>query len=192
MFPLTHKIKEEIRYNGVTYPLNLAFNNVLSVFDVLEDEELTPNQSLETVLYLLLGEENLAISMQDKVDLLKKIFTDYIGQQTSFVTRDLKGNPIPATKKAKEAPVYSFRHDADYIYAAFMQAYRIDLIDEQNKMSWSHFKALFAGLPEGTAFRNIVNIRMKELPKGKGTEKEREELKKLKKIYRLPDEEGDG
>lgn len=46
-----------------------------------------------------------------------------------------------------------------------------------------------AGLPDTTIFRRVVNIRTEELPTGKGTEKQREELKKLKKIYALPNTE---
>lgn len=187
MFPLTHKVKNQIEHNDAIYPLNLAFNNVLSVFEVLEDEEITPIQSLETSLYLLIGED-LELSMQNKVALLKKIFANYIGQQTTFIEKDLEGNPMPVRK---EAPVYSFSYDGGYIYAAFMQAYGVNLIEAQNTMSWSEFKSLFAGLPEETAFRRIVNIRSRELPEGGGTSQTRKELIKLKEIYQLPSERSD-
>lgn len=187
MIPLTHTIESEVELNGVTYPLDLSFNNVLTVFDVLGDEDLTPTQSLDTALFLLIG-EGFELTLNEKVALLKAVFQEHIGQQTTFVEKDVLGNPLP-TKE--EDPTYSFQHDADYIYAAFMQAYRIDLIGEQGKMSWSQFKALFAGLPEETAFRRIVSIRTRELPTGKGSEKERSELAKLKRIYGLPGNGGD-
>lgn len=187
MIPLTHKLESEVELNGVTYPLDLSFNNVLSVFDVLGDEDITPTQSLDTALFLLIG-EGFELTLNEKVALLKAVFQEHIGQQTTFIEKDLQGNPLPTRE---EDPTYSFQHDADYIYAAFMQAYSIDLIDAQGEMSWAQFKALFAGLPEETAFRKIVSIRTRELPTGKHSENERRELTKLKRIYGLPRNGGD-
>ncbi len=185
MIPLTHKIKQEIELNGVTYPLDLSYNNVLSVFEVLEDTELTSVQSIETALFLLLG-EGFELSMGEREELLKKVFKEYIGDQTQFIETDLKGNPMPVKD---EEPAYSFWYDGAYIYAAFMQSYGIDLIEQQGVMSWSSFKALFGGLSEDTVFRKIVSIRTRELPTGKGAEEERKELTKLKRMYALPNTE---
>ena len=47
--------------------------------------------------------------------------------------------------------------DADIIYAAFMQAYGIDLIEAD--MHWHKFLALFSALPEETLMVKIMSYR---------------------------------
>ena len=54
------------------------------------------------------------------------------------------------------------KHDGAYIFASFMQAYRIDLIEEIGKLHWKKFNALIVGLPEGTKFVEVIKIRSYE------------------------------
>ncbi len=44
----------------------------------------------------------------------------------------------PQIKKSP-FPVLDFEKDGDYIYASFMQAYKIDLIEEQGRLPWKNF-----------------------------------------------------
>lgn len=50
-----------------------------------------------------------------------------------------------------------FDIDADYIYAAFMQAYGIDLIDSD--LHWHKFSALLNALPSDTIMAQIMGFR---------------------------------
>ncbi|MGC4441086.1 Gp15 family bacteriophage protein, partial [Streptococcus suis] len=67
---------------------------------------------------------------------------------------DIEGNLLP--KKPQNAPdddkeaLFSIKYDGEYIFSSFMQAYRIDLIEEQGKLHWQKFNALLSGLPDGT------------------------------------------
>lgn len=88
----------------------------------------------------------------------------------------------------KEEKVFSLKQDADYIFASFYQDYGIDLIEMQGKMHWDKFKALLGGLKGDTKLKEVLEIRTMELPKGKGTSKERSRIKKLKEIYELKEE----
>lgn len=54
-------------------------------------------------------------------------------------------------------PLIDFDVDADYIYAAFMQAYGIDLIDTD--LHWHKFLALLNALPSDTIMAQIMGIR---------------------------------
>lgn len=82
-------------------------------------------------------------------------------------------------KESSDSPqVVDFKHDADYIYAAFLQAYGINLINAD--MHWFEFLALFRALPEETAMQKIISYRQYD---GKD-----EELKKLKSIWEIPRE----
>ena len=91
-----------------------------------------------------------------------------------------------STKKgnSKNKAVFDFEYDADLIYAAFMQQYRIDLCESD--MHWWKFKALFNGLSEDTHFTKIVQYRGMDLSKIKDKET-RAQYMKIKSAYRLPE-----
>lgn len=54
--------------------------------------------------------------------------------------------------------IYDFEIDADLIYSAFYEVYKIDLIDEKLKLHWWKFLALFNGL-HGTKLNDIMGYR---------------------------------
>lgn len=84
----------------------------------------------------------------------------------------------------EEAPAYSYEHDADYIYAAFMQAYGLDLTAEPH-LHWWQFRALFKALPEDTMFMKIIGYRVAKIPP-KASAEQRQRIEELKRIYALP------
>lgn len=79
--------------------------------------------------------------------------------------------------------IYDVSHDAELIYAAFWQAYNIDLYNVN--FHWWQYKALFNGLPENCKFSQIVRIRGMEIPDDASV-KTKEKYKKLKRQYALP------
>ena len=88
------------------------------------------------------------------------------------------------TRKTQEKKVFDFVQDAELIYAAFMQAYRIDLID--TPLHWWKFGALLSGLPSNTRFSEVVQIRTMEIPKPtKYNHDERMRIIRLKHDYAL-------
>ena len=64
-----------------------------------------------------------------------------------------------------------------------MQAYGIDLIEQQGKLHWRKFKALLSGLPENTQFKRIVSVRQWE-PSDDKTRKQA--MREAQKALRLP------
>lgn len=71
--------------------------------------------------------------------------------------------------------------DADYIYAAFLQVYGIDLIEAD--MHWHKFSALLASLPQGTMLMDIIGYRGY---KGNSKDPEYKRLMRLKGMWALP------
>ena len=67
-----------------------------------------------------------------------------------------------------------------------MQAYQIDLIEEQGRLHWQKFNALLAGLPDGTKFVEVMKIRAWKPQKGEDA-KEKQRMRKLQEEYALPD-----
>lgn len=184
MFSLAYPLVDTTEVDGATYSLDLSFDNVLRLIDMLGDKELSDVVQIETGLVMLLGEE-LDCDIERKANIFyslyeKLIATDFKKEQAV----DIKGNPMPS-ESMEGGPVYSLIEDAEYIYASFMQDYGMDLFEYQGKLHWNKFQALLSGLRDDTKFKKVMEIRQMELPTGKGSEKHRTEVLKAKREYAL-------
>lgn len=185
---LAYPLTDTVEIDGKTYKLDLSFDNVLRLIDMLNDKELDDVTQIETGLYMLLGVE-LDYPIEKKAEIFQKIFRETIGKETEEnIPVDIEGNPLPVDPEEQKR-VYSIKQDAEYIYASFYQDYGIDLFEAQGKLHWEKFKALLVGLRPDTKFKEVIEIRTMDLPSGKGMEKERQRIKKLKEYYKLKDEE---
>ena len=152
----------EIAVDGRKYRLTPAFDNVLSMYKAIEnlDEWDRP----EVMLHYLLDKP----PKKPSVALLKSVL-------------DVLFKPTKGGEKS-----FDYVQDSELIYAAFYQAYGIDLIEEQGKMHWWKFSSLLNGLPSDTRFSEIVSIRTRPIPAPtKYNEQERQNLIKLKQEYAL-------
>ena len=87
-------------------------------------------------------------------------------------------------KGKRVTQIYSFEHDDDYIYAAFMDQYNIDLQDIEY-LHWWKFKAMFKSLKEDNEIVKIMGYRSMDLSKIKSKE-EKAYYKKMRKLYEIP------
>ncbi|GAA0107380.1 bacteriophage Gp15 family protein [Clostridium tertium] len=90
-----------------------------------------------------------------------------------------KGN----SKGKSVTQIYSFEHDDDYIYAAFMDQYNIDLQDIKY-LHWWKFKAMFNSLKEDIKIVKIMEYRGMDLSKIKDKE-QKAYYKKMKNLYEI-------
>jgi hypothetical protein len=81
--------------------------------------------------------------------------------------------------------IYSFEHDSEYIFSAFLSQYNLDL-NSIKYLHWWKFRALFNGLNEDHLFNKIMSYRAIDLSKIKDKE-QRKYYRDLKIKYRLPD-----
>jgi hypothetical protein len=86
-------------------------------------------------------------------------------------------------KKSKQ--IYSFEHDAKYIYSAFLDQYGIDL-NEIDYLHWFKFKALFECLKSDNKIVEIMGYRAIDLNKIKNKE-QKDKYRKLQRTWALPD-----
>ncbi|HEL1066213.1 TPA: bacteriophage Gp15 family protein [Streptococcus equi subsp. zooepidemicus] len=190
---LNDPLVESFEFRGETYPINLSFNRVLDVFDVIDDDFLNEAEKCFLCLDILLDRTDLPFTYA--VDLWIHIKKKYIDMKKPEKPQlDIKGNPMPVVKEKEDnEKVIDFRLDAEFIYASFMQAYKINLLKEQNKLSWIEFKALLNALPDDTIMQRIIAIRQWK-DDGKGDKDYRDNMRKLKAKYSLDDgeEEDDG
>lgn len=186
---LNDPLVTSLEFEDKEYPIDLAFDNVLDVFDILADESLLPGEKINMSLELLIDdfEEQFQGTIEQQFSFFNHIFSTYIYMDKNEVETDLQGNPMPK-KLATQPKVIDFVQDAKYIYASFRQI-GINLFEEQGKLSWEEFQALVESLPEDTILSKIIQIRTWKPSKGESA-KEQARMKELQKKYALADDEG--
>ncbi|GEN87254.1 Gp15 family bacteriophage protein [Oceanobacillus sojae] len=175
-------------YKGTEYELNMAFDNILDVFDRLEDKELTNRRKARRCLKLLLPNQEIPQSIDEIVELWNYIYENFIlFKEKEPITYDRKGNPMPVPKDEEDDKRHiDLEQDAEYIYASFLQAYNINLYEQQGSMHWYEFKALLNGLPSNTIMQRIIQIRAWK-PSKHDTAKHKEEMRELQRKHAIHD-----
>lgn len=172
-------------YRGEEYSIDLAFDNVLDVFDVLGDKSLRNQEKAEICRELLLGYSPTDQSLT--VELWNYIYKTFIHIESKQpLEYDRQGNPMPV-KKEDDRKLIDLEKDAPYIFASFQQAYQINLHREQGKLHWYEFQSLLNGLPSETIMQRIIQIRMWEPSKGESSEY-KQAMRDLQNLYALDDE----
>lgn len=195
MFKLNDPLNDCVTINSKEYPIYMAFDNVMSALETFDGKELSESDRLYVFLGIMLHDyEQELISKFDfktQVDVGKQIIEQINSEPIENQPVDLNGDPMPKPKR--DGPqLVSFLFDAKYIYAAFMQAYGIDLIEQQGSLHWAKFSALLNALPDNTLMRQIIDIRKTDLSEI-NDKSERKRIKKLKMQFGLEgklDEEG--
>lgn len=168
--------KDVVIFKGKRYRVNVAFDNVLLVYKLYEEEILEPSDKIKQALKMLTRNpfKVWLLSDLEKVELLDQITKEKINLS--------KRPQIGQSKKLMD-----FEADSDYIYASFKQAYGMDLIKERGKLEWKNFCKLLDGLPDKTKFKEVMRIRAMDVPEPtKYNQKERQNIMELKAYYALP------
>lgn len=177
-------------FKGVEYELDMAFDNILDVFEQMDNERLRDYEKVFRCLRLLLDDQELPQSWEERIDLWNYIYENFIVfKEKETVLYDLQGNPMPNPFEDDEED--NERHidleqDAEYIYASFLQAYNINLFEQQGLMHWYEFKSLLNGLPSNTIMQRIIQIRSWE-PSKHDDSKYKEEMRKLQMKHAISD-----
>lgn len=168
MLALTHGLRSDYEFQGKTYPLDLSFDNVLRYYELLDDETYSDAEKIITAFEMFFGQK----PTDEDTDLVVQGFKDV----TKFISLKPYGDDEDSSEEQDGQTVtnprkfYSFKQDAEAIYASFIEQYGIDLVDEQGKLHWDKFKALFQGLGPNTYFQRIIAIRQKDTKDLKGEE----------------------
>ena len=155
---LYEDLPKHVMANGRKVRLDLDFRNVLRMVDILADDDLMPE-----------AREYLAV----------KCVCKHPKPGTFHAVKELL---FPKHNGEWHERISDFNQDADYIRAAFRQAYHIDLYRE--KLHWFEFSCLLACLPEGVKYTEILGIRARPMPVAtKYNTEERKWLAKAKMQY---------
>ena len=188
--------------NNKTIELDLSFDNVLDVLDVLNDETLEEFDKLNLCCDLLIAniemyieesdsdedeiKKSIELNTDEKSELYLYVKDTYIeiGEE-NFIERDILGNPMPDQSEK----TIDFEKDAKFIFASFF-ALGINLYDQQGKLTWMEFQALMNALPDDSIMSKIINIRNYKPQAGESPEY-KEQMFKLQKKYSLTEGEED-
>ena len=89
-----------------------------------------------------------------------------------------KGTGVANSKR-----IYSFEYDSEYIYAAFLDQYGIDL--QETNLHWWKFKALFHALKEDNQIVKIMGYRAVSIT-NKMSKEQKDFYRSMKKQYEIP------
>ena len=148
-----------VEYQGKVYRLSPTHDNILKMYEAVDGMDYAAQVEI-CLHYLIDGKHPIS---EELLDAASKLL-------------------LPDKSAGKK--VFDFVLDAEFIYAAFMQAYHIDLID--TPLHWWKFGALLSGLPSDTRFSEVVQIRTMDIPKPtKHNHEERMRIIRLKHDYAL-------
>lgn len=168
-----------VAYEGKPYRLRTSFRRVLQCYRVMGDDVLEDGDKIGMCLGLLLRPVSrlraARLPAAKKIRLFETIFQEYV---------DTGG------KNAGGEKALDFDQDAGLIYAAFAQCYGLDLLGRDRGLHWWKFVQMLGGLPEDTRLMRVISIRTRPLPNPtKYNVEERQNLLRLKGLYRLEDSE---
>lgn len=158
-----------VEIDGTEYALDADYRNAIK-FELLMLDSTVPEEA-RGLLALRLFFPEIPSNLQEAFDRLVWFYR--CGEE-----------PQKASSKAgKGARIYSYEHDGGYIYAAFLDAYGIDL-EEVSFLHWWKFRALFESLSEDATICRIMSFRAADTSKMKG--EQRKYYQDMKRRYALP------
>lgn len=169
---LVDLVPDSVEIDGIEYELHSDFRTSILFEMLMFDENVDDEEKVICALELY-----YPVCPKNIDEAIDKILWFYRGgKDVNLATSGGKG------KSAKE--VYNFEYDDEYIYAAFLDQYDIDLQDIEY-LHWWKFKAMFKALKEDNEISKIMSYRSMDISKIKDKE-QREHYKKLKRMYEIP------
>ncbi|HFR3660805.1 TPA: Gp15 family bacteriophage protein [Streptococcus suis] len=165
---------------GHIVAVDLAFDVVLRVMELLADEEVDDYAKIVWTLDMLLPYFDCTeLSFDEEFELFEYILKTFIYEQEE----DDGLGGVPQTK------TMDFEKDAELIFASFFQSYHLDLFEQQGKLHWRKFMSLLMNLHKDTPFKEVVSYRVMKVPnKDEASEEYIKHVKKMKRLYSLEDE----
>lgn len=160
------RLPEAVVVDGNLYPVRTSFKNWLRFLELIADKNTLPDDF--DFMYATDAKPQSRIN-----GLIALVQFCNFPQELPRTQSDDTG------EKAVDYTI-----DADYIYAAFLEQYGIDLVESD--MHWYKFQALFRGLHD-TKLNEIIGYRLYENTSGKRDPYTRQ-MEKLRSAWELPQE----
>lgn len=172
---LIDKLPIKVEINKKMYEINSDFRTSILFEQLMQDNEI---EDYEKGLMALNLYFNDYVDPDDLDKALDKIYWFY------SCGKDKSINYSGKKSTKEEEQIYNWDYDDEYIYAAFLDQYNIDLQDIEF-LHWWKFKAMFKSLKENHKISEIMKYRAINLNEIEDKEV-RKHYKKMKEIYALP------
>ncbi len=157
---------QEYKWNGLIIEVNLAYDNVLTLLELLQDEDFKPHERLYIGFELFMDDETAErFDVETRVAFMVDMMRDLLELDIQKETDDMS------------IPAFDFMEDAGRIYSSFLYDYQIDLYQKQGVLSWTDFLQLLENLSEETQFQKAVGYRTMKVPRR--TEYNKEDVKHI-------------
>lgn len=175
--------------------MNLLIDEVPVTIEIDSKEYEINTNFRESILFELLMQDHKVPDKEKMVNALGLYFPiipDNIKQAVEVILWFYKCGRENQDKNSEDAKVsnkaemiYSFDHDDEYIYSAFLDQYNIDLQDIDS-LHWWKFRALFKGLKEDNQISKIMRYRAIKITDDM-SDTEKKYYREMKELYALPD-----
>lgn len=171
---ISSSLPTSVMINGVEYPIRSNFRTMIKFEELMQDPDVTDQDKVWLALRLFYPE------IPDDMD-------QAVEQLLWFYRCDKRDNLYAKKVKKRKAKkvnrIYDFELDDDYIYAAFMAQYHLDL-HKVRYLHWWKFRAMFNSLSDDMQISKIMEYRAVELDKV--PKEKRSFYKRMKMLYALP------
>lgn len=184
MITLTTVFDDRFKYQGRVVNVNMAFDNILRLFEMFDDESLFEHEKFYIGLEMLtdLDEKDIYHMEFDKISaLFKYVMKEFLGIDLEPKEGQAEG----------ETPTkfMDWKKDAELIYASFFAVYRMDLFEMHGKLHWDKFQALVAHLDDNSPLKQVIGYRTMKLPSEKEAGKDYvQHVRKMKEVYSLEEQ----
>lgn len=171
---LTDPLPKTLEISGKFYPIASDFRTWILITELIEDPEMTNREKLDTTAALVFGSYPFE-SWDEWIEAYQQILWFYrCGREPQDDGSQDGGS---------SADAFSFEYDADYIYAAFMSAYHIDLTAQT--LHWWQFMALLRAIPGDTELSRIIGYRTMEIDPDM-PRKQKQHYQEMKELFAIP------
>lgn len=170
---LIDALPEYVKVDGCDYGIRTDFRISILFELMMQDDALASSKRVRKALelYYPLIPENIVAAVDAVLWFYK------CGKEETMQTKRI-------ASRRGQTRVYSFEHDADYIYAAFMTQYGIDL-QKVEDLHWWKFRAMFHALTNDNEFVKIMEYRSIEINDSMSKE-QKDFYRRMKRIHALP------
>lgn len=169
-------LPDSVEIGGQLAPIVTGFRTGILFEQMILDKSLDDTEKIETMLELYLPGQSIETG-EELMEAMERINWFY------RCGTDLDETTGESGTEEEDQP-FNYDIDADYIYAAFRQAYGIDLAE--NELHWWQFRALLKSLPETTQFMKIIGFRTIKIS-NKLSKEQKQYYEKMKRLYKLPE-----
>ncbi|CEK40343.1 bacteriophage Gp15 family protein [Clostridioides difficile] len=168
-------LPESVEIDGKEYKINTDFRISILFEMLIQDNSISDEEKGENALLLYYP----VIPANTTMAIDKIIWFYSCGKKENNVDDGYQGGA-----GSSKSQIYSYDHDDEYIYSAFLGQYGIDLQDIE-KLHWWKFKALFKSLKEDTEIVKIMGYRAMDIS-GDMPKAQKDFYRKMKKIHAIP------